>query len=125
MARSLTTHERIARMYAHHEADRIPVIDYPWESTIKRWQQEGMPEKVDYVDYFDLDRVVGISGDNSPRYERISGRGLLVVEAVEALRPGVGTSGAISSETAPTGRARGRAWVVSLQARKIERSTRW
>jgi hypothetical protein len=54
-----------------------------------------------------------------------SGRGLLVVEAVEALRPGVGTSGAISSETAPTGRVSGRAWVVSFQARKIVRSTHW
>jgi uroporphyrinogen decarboxylase len=40
----LTTHERYARVYAHQEPDRIPVIDSPWGATIERWQREGMPE---------------------------------------------------------------------------------
>jgi uroporphyrinogen decarboxylase len=65
----MTSRERIARMFEHREADRIPVIDSPWESTIERWQREGMPEDVNYVDYFDLDRVAMIAVDNSPRYE--------------------------------------------------------
>jgi len=51
----MTSHERIQRMYEHRPADRIPIIDYPWDSTIRRWQAEGMPADVSYVDYFDLD----------------------------------------------------------------------
>lgn len=65
----MNTHERFKRMYEHKEADRIPVIDSPWGATIERWRREGMPEGVDYVDYFGLDRTVGIWLDNSPRYE--------------------------------------------------------
>jgi len=57
-------------MYAHQEADRIPVIDSPWSSTIERWQKEGMPGNVSYVDYFGLDNVACIHTDNSPRFEQ-------------------------------------------------------
>lgn len=65
----MTSHERFARMFAHQEADRIPIIDSPWDATIERWQQEGMPADVSYVDFFDLDRFIGGSfTDNSPRY---------------------------------------------------------
>ena len=56
-------------MYEHREADRVPIIDSPWSATIERWHREGMPRDIDFVDYFDLDRVVGIHVDNSPRYE--------------------------------------------------------
>lgn len=66
----LTTHERMRRMYAHQEADRIPVTDSPWNATIERWQGEGMPAGVSYVDFFDLDRIESIGVDNSPRYPR-------------------------------------------------------
>ena len=65
---TMTTHERMARMYAHQEADRIPVIDDPWGATIERWQREGMPEDVSYVDFFGLDKIAHIGVDNSPRY---------------------------------------------------------
>jgi uroporphyrinogen decarboxylase len=64
----MTTRERMARMYAHREADRIPITDGPWRTTIARWQAEGMPVDVSYVDYFGLDRIVGIGVDTSPRY---------------------------------------------------------
>ncbi|MGC9521107.1 MAG: uroporphyrinogen decarboxylase family protein [Anaerolineae bacterium] len=64
----MTSHERIARMYAHQEADRIPVIDSPWNATIERWHREGMPEDVSFVDFFNLDRIAHIAVDNSPRY---------------------------------------------------------
>jgi len=56
-------------MYEHKEADRIPIIDGPWGTTIRRWQSEGMPTDIGFVDYFGLDHVVGIGVDNSPRYE--------------------------------------------------------
>lgn len=69
MPASLTSHERFRRMYAHQEADRIPVIDFPWDATIERWHAEGLPENVSYVDYFGLDHWVNASfTDNSPRY---------------------------------------------------------
>lgn len=65
----MTSRERFTRMYEHREADRIPIIDSPWGATIERWQREGMPKEVDYVDYFDLDCIDYISVSNSPRYE--------------------------------------------------------
>lgn len=68
----LTTHERVQRMYAHQEADRVPITDSPWQTTITRWRREGMPADVDYVDYFGLDRFVHVGVDNSPRFpERV------------------------------------------------------
>ena len=64
----MTSQERYRRMFLHQEADRIPIIDGPWTATVERWQREGLPKEVSYVDYFDLDRVGGIYVDNSPRY---------------------------------------------------------
>lgn len=63
----MTTHERFSRMYAHKEADRIPILDSPWADTIDRWVSEGMPSR-DYISYFDLDRTAYISLNNSPNY---------------------------------------------------------
>ena len=37
----MTTRERFLKMYAHEEADRIPIIDSPWGGTIRRWREEG------------------------------------------------------------------------------------
>ncbi len=68
MTTPLTSHDRFARMFAHQEADRVPIIDGPWEATLERWRREGMPAGADYVDYFGLDRISTISADTSPRY---------------------------------------------------------
>jgi uroporphyrinogen decarboxylase len=64
----MTTHERVTRMYEHREADRVPVTDLPWSSTIERWRSEGMPEDVPYEVFFGLDKFVGVGVDNSPRF---------------------------------------------------------
>ncbi|MCC6446790.1 MAG: hypothetical protein IT210_25485 [Armatimonadetes bacterium] len=64
----MTTYERMKRMYAHREADRVPITDAPWGSTLERWRREGMPEGISYTDYFGLDRFVSIGMDNSPRF---------------------------------------------------------
>lgn len=64
----MTTHERFSRMFAHQEADRIPIIDSPWEGTIQRWQQEGMPAGADWRDFFAVDKIASIGADISPRY---------------------------------------------------------
>ena len=66
---TMTSHERFKRMFEHREADRVPIIDGPWGATIERWQREGMPKGVSYVEFFDLDRTASIGVDNGPRYE--------------------------------------------------------
>lgn len=66
----MVSRERFARMFEHKEADRIPIIDSPWTTTIERWQREGMPKDVDWVDFFDIDHVSYVGADISPRYER-------------------------------------------------------
>jgi uroporphyrinogen decarboxylase len=68
MHATMTTHERMRRMYAHEAADRVPVTDSPWGATVERWHREGMPEDVSYVDFFGLDKIAHIGVDNSPRY---------------------------------------------------------
>jgi uroporphyrinogen decarboxylase len=65
----LTSSERFKRMYEHRQADRVPIHDHPWMGTVKRWKKEGMPDNVDYTDYFDLDKTAGISVDITPKYE--------------------------------------------------------
>ncbi len=54
-------------MVRHEEADRVPFADYAWGTTVARWREEGLPTN-DYIGYFDLDRVIGIRPNNSPRY---------------------------------------------------------
>lgn len=68
MAKPLTTHERVTRMFARQEADCIPVTDEPWGSTIARWHREGMPDGQSYVDYFGLDLFTSFGVDVTPRY---------------------------------------------------------
>jgi hypothetical protein len=66
----LTSRERIIRTYRHQEVDRMPMVDIPWEGTLKRWQKEGMPKNIEWQDYFGFDKVVVIHLDNSPRFEK-------------------------------------------------------
>jgi uroporphyrinogen decarboxylase len=39
--KEMTTHERVQRMYEHREADRVPVIDSPWERALHRLFRPG------------------------------------------------------------------------------------
>ena len=64
----MTSYERFKRMYEHKEADRVPIIDGPWATTIERWYKEGMPAGVDWTDYFGVDKVSSIYANISPRY---------------------------------------------------------
>lgn len=36
----------------HQEADRVPIHDSPWESTIDRWRKEGLSQDIPVSDYF-------------------------------------------------------------------------
>lgn len=62
----LTSKERFNRIYNHKEADRIPIIDSPWNSTVERWHREGMPNGIGFVEYFDLDLIADITIKHAP-----------------------------------------------------------
>jgi uroporphyrinogen decarboxylase len=64
----MTTHERMTRMLAHREADRVPVTDSPWGATLERWRKEGLPADGDWAQHLGLDRFCDIGVDNGPRY---------------------------------------------------------
>jgi uroporphyrinogen decarboxylase len=65
----MSSYERMKRVYDHQEPDRVPIIDSPWGTTLRRWRAEGLPEAVSWVEYFDLDRPGGVGVDTSPRFE--------------------------------------------------------
>ena len=65
----LTRKERFIRTFQRKDIDRIAIVDSPWAGTIARWQREGMPKDVDWIDYFGVDKTVGFGVDNSPRFE--------------------------------------------------------
>lgn len=65
----MNSYERIKSAYEHKEADRVPIVDIPWEGTLRRWNKEGMPADVDWRDYFGVDKVADIHVNISPRFE--------------------------------------------------------
>jgi uroporphyrinogen decarboxylase len=67
--KALTTRERIAKMYEHREADRVPICDTPWASALERWEREGMPQGAEYNEFFGLDPVHLFGVDVTPQYE--------------------------------------------------------
>ena len=72
MPATMTTHERFTRMFERKDTDRVPMWDFPWPGTLRRWADEGMPPGAEYEDYFGTDKVGKIAVDNSPGYpERV------------------------------------------------------
>ena len=69
----MTTYQRMSRMYEHKEADRVPITDQMWDSTIARWKGEGLPD-IDVEDiqkYLGLDRIITIGLgdiDTTPKF---------------------------------------------------------
>jgi len=66
--KEMKTNERMKLIIEHKEADRCPISDSPWASTLARWRKEGMPEKVSFQDYFEIDKIFGYHPDNSPKF---------------------------------------------------------
>ena len=65
----MNTYERFKLTYEHKEADRVPIIDNPWNGTVKRWIDEGMPADADWRDFFEVDKIAHVGIDISPRFE--------------------------------------------------------
>jgi len=61
----MTCKERIALTLDHKEADRIPMSDTIWETTVSRWRQEGLPEDRSPGDYFGYDVWATVGADIS------------------------------------------------------------
>jgi len=80
MKHQLTTYERMKRMYEHRDADRVPISDLPWESTLARWRNEGLPADVDWAEYLDVDPMRTILPDSSPRFP------VKIIEATDEYR---------------------------------------
>ncbi|MDA8218548.1 MAG: hypothetical protein M0Z94_13115 [Dehalococcoidales bacterium] len=59
--------ERFLAALNHKEADRVPIHDHPWASTIDRWRREGLPAGVSVDDYFGFE-MVRIRPDLTPRF---------------------------------------------------------
>ncbi|NLG26603.1 MAG: hypothetical protein GX557_01745 [Chloroflexi bacterium] len=77
---ALTTHERMTRVYQHREPDRVPITDWFWDSTVARWEAEGMPPGLGVERHLQLDDIVQIDLDTSPRFEPV------VIEETDAYR---------------------------------------
>ena len=43
----MTSRERISKILAHKEADRVPKYDGFWEETVERYYEEGLPRDLD------------------------------------------------------------------------------
>lgn len=56
--------ERVGRVLAHREADRIPIHDSPWGHTVDRWHREGLPEGQTPESYFGYE-ITGQGADLS------------------------------------------------------------
>jgi len=48
----MTSIERVSLALRHKEADRIPIHDGPWGTTVARWRREGLPEDQSPTSYF-------------------------------------------------------------------------
>jgi uroporphyrinogen decarboxylase len=62
----MTSRDRVLAALNFEEADRIPIHDNPWSSTVERWRREGLPAGVSPAEYFDYELVV-FGADTSPR----------------------------------------------------------
>ena len=65
----MTSRERISLAIQHKEADRVAIHDAPWNTTIIRWRQEGLPEDQSPAEYFGFE-IRSHGGDNSLQLEQ-------------------------------------------------------
>lgn len=63
----MTGKERIDAALEHREADRIPIQDNPWNTTVRRWREEGLPEDVSPHEYFGYE-LMNVGADTSFRF---------------------------------------------------------
>ncbi len=62
----MTSSERVLAALGHREADRVPIHDTPWFTTVRRWHREGLPEDQSPAQYFGYE-FSGVGADTSLR----------------------------------------------------------
>lgn len=62
----MTSRERVLAALNFKEADRIPIHDNPWVSTVDRWRREGLPSNQSPAEYFEYELAL-YGADTSPR----------------------------------------------------------
>lgn len=67
MAKQFSSRERVLTTLKHKNADRIPIQDSPWGSTVDRWRAEGLPSGISPADYFGYE-MTGFGADTSPQF---------------------------------------------------------
>ncbi len=63
----MTSRERVLKVLNHEIADRIPIEDSPWPSTVQRWHREGLPEDMTPKEYFGYEFEY-FGADLTPRF---------------------------------------------------------
>jgi len=63
----MNSKERVIMALNLKEPDLIPIHDSLWPSTVKRWEQEGLPQNTNVRDFFGYD-MVWIQPDYTPQY---------------------------------------------------------
>ena len=46
----------------------MPIVDNPWQATVDRWRNEGLPSGIEPADYFGFE-MVGFGSDTSPQFK--------------------------------------------------------
>ncbi len=63
----MISRERVKLILQHHEADRVPIHDSPWDATVNRWHVEGLPSGVSPADYFGYE-LTDSKADTTPMF---------------------------------------------------------
>ena len=67
MTSPMSPRERIRTVLNHEEPDRVPIVDSPWNATIKRWRDEGLTSEQSPAEYFAYE-MIRFQCDTSPRF---------------------------------------------------------
>jgi uroporphyrinogen decarboxylase len=67
----LDSRERVARALNREEADRVGFVDFPWGTTIERWERQGLPKGTFIQEHFGMD-MHGVGVDTSPKYDEMT-----------------------------------------------------
>ena len=62
----MTSRERVTLALQHKEADRVPIHDSPWATTVKRWHKEGLPAGESPSNFFNYE-MANVGADLSFR----------------------------------------------------------
>jgi uroporphyrinogen decarboxylase len=67
MAKEMSSRERVRTAISRKVPDRVPIHDSPWQATVKRWRDEGLPEGTTPQDFFGYE-ISNIGADLTPRF---------------------------------------------------------